>query len=119
MAAGAAELQKRSEMLQTEMLGREQVETALHASEHALFQSREHLRHFSASLMNAQDAERRRVSRELHDDLSQKVAKLQFDIETLTQHVPFTDVQQAKERLREVGHQAAGLAQLRKPMQRL
>lgn len=83
LEAGAAALQETSLMLHSERLGREQVETALHASEHALLQSREELRHLSASLMHAQDAERRRVSRELHDDLSQKVAKLQFDIETL------------------------------------
>lgn len=108
--ASATELQKTSERLHTEALGREQVETALHATERALLQSREELRHLSASLMNAQDAERRRVSRELHDDLSQKVAKLQFDIETLEQKVPFKDVQHAKQQLRDVGHQAAGLS---------
>lgn len=110
LEAAAVELEKTSHMLQNEILGREQVETALHTSEHALLQSREELRHLSASLMNAQDAERRRVSRELHDDLSQKVAKLQFDIEILEQKVPFEDVEGAKQRLRDVGNQAAGLS---------
>ncbi len=42
----------------------------------------------SAKLLHTQAEERRRVSRELHDDLSQKMAKLQFDVETLEQHLP-------------------------------
>ena len=108
--AGVAELEKTSQLLKSETKGRERVESALHASEYALLKSREELRHLTASLMNAQDAERRRVSRELHDDLSQQVASLQFEIETLEQRVPFTDVQDAKERLRGVGRQAARLS---------
>ena len=108
--AGISELRKASHMLQNETAEREQVETALHASEYALLRSREELRHLSASLMNAQDAERRRVSRELHDDLSQKVARLQFDIETLEQKVPFDHVQAAKERMRDLVQQVAGLS---------
>lgn len=63
-------------------------ETALHDSEEALLRTREELRALTAGLLNAQEEERRRVSRELHDDLSQKVAKLQFDVETLEQQLP-------------------------------
>ncbi len=48
--------------------------------------------------MNAQESERRRISRELRDDLSQKVAKLQFDIETLEQKIPFADIEDAKKK---------------------
>ncbi len=110
VTAGATELREAGELLQAEVLGREQVETALYTSEHALLQSREELRRLSASLMNAQDAERRRISRELHDDLSQRVAKLQFDIETLAQQVPFVNMPDARLRLHDVGNQAAGLS---------
>ena len=63
-------------------------ETALHDSEAALLHTREELRALTASLLNTQEEERRRVSRELHDDLSQKVAKLQFDVESLEQRLP-------------------------------
>ena len=63
-------------------------ETALHESEAALLRSRDELRALAAKLLQTQAEERRRVSRELHDDLSQKIAKLQFDVETLEQHLP-------------------------------
>jgi two-component system CheB/CheR fusion protein len=62
--------------------------TALHESEAALLQSRNELRALTAQLLLTQAEERRRVSRELHDDLSQKLAKLQFDVETLEQQLP-------------------------------
>ena len=61
---------------------------ALHESEDALRQSRAELRALSGSLLQAQEEERRRVSRELHDDVSQDVVKLQFDIEALEQGLP-------------------------------
>ncbi len=110
VTTGITELEEANRDLQNEIAGREQVEAALHESETALLRSREDLRHLSASLMNAQDAERRRVSRELHDDLSQKMAKLQFDAEVLEQQVPFEDIEAAKQRLRDVGQQAAGIS---------
>jgi signal transduction histidine kinase len=72
--------------------------TALHESEAALLQGRNELRALTAKLMQTQAEERRRVSRELHDDLSQKTAKLQFDIETLEQNLP-PDPEGVKKRL--------------------
>ena len=83
---------------------------ALHETEAALIQSRGELRDLAASLLSAQESERRRISRELHDDLSQKVAKLQFDIETLEQKVPFADTEDAKKSLRGVRDQTGTLA---------
>ena len=83
---------------------------ALRESESALLRSRGELRGLAASLLNAQESERRRISRELHDDLSQKVAKLQFDIETLEQKLPLADVRDAKQTLLRVRDQAAMLA---------
>jgi two-component system CheB/CheR fusion protein len=73
-------------------------ETALHESEAALLRSRNELRALAAKLLQTQAEERRRVSRELHDDLSQKIAKLQFDVETLDQHQP-SDLKSMKNRL--------------------
>jgi two-component system, chemotaxis family, CheB/CheR fusion protein len=61
---------------------------ALHETEGALRQSRAELRALTGSLLHAQEDERRRVSRELHDDVSQNVVKLQFDIEALEQSLP-------------------------------
>lgn len=72
--------------------------TALHESEAALLQSRNELRALTAQLLQTQAEERRRVSRELHDDLSQKLAKLQFDAERLEQQLP-PDLKEIKKRL--------------------
>jgi signal transduction histidine kinase len=74
--------------LQSEVWGREQAEAALLDSEAALLRSHEELRALTASLLHSQDDERRRVSRQLHDELSQEMAKLQFDVETLEQSLP-------------------------------
>ncbi len=54
-------------------------------AESALRHNREQLTEVTARLLKAQDSERRRLSRELHDGLTQKVAKLQFDLERLEQ----------------------------------
>jgi signal transduction histidine kinase len=86
--AGAEELAQTVKTLETEAMGRQQAETALHESESALLQNRGELRALTANLLQSQGDERRRLARELHDDLSQKVAKLQFDVETLEQHLP-------------------------------
>ena len=86
--AGAAKLEQTVKTLHTEAIGRKQAETALHESETALLQNRGELRALTANLLQSQGEERRRLSRELHDDLSQKMAKLQFDVETLEQQLP-------------------------------
>jgi two-component system CheB/CheR fusion protein len=72
--------------------------TALHESETALLQSRNELRALTAKLLQTQAEERQRVSRELHDDLSQKLAKLQFDAERIEQQLP-PDLKEIKQRL--------------------
>jgi PAS domain S-box-containing protein len=48
--------------------------------EQAIRQQREDLRSLAGRLMTAQDDERRRIARDLHDDLSQKLAYLAMDI---------------------------------------
>jgi PAS domain S-box-containing protein len=50
------------------------------ADERAIHQQREELRTLAGRLMTAQDDERRRIARDLHDDLSQKLAYLAIDI---------------------------------------
>jgi signal transduction histidine kinase len=106
---GAAELARTSESLQTETSDKERAETALHDSEAALLRTREELRALTASLLKAQEEERRRVSRELHDDLSQKMARLQFDVETLEQQLP-SDMTDDKTRLQSIRDEVAALS---------
>lgn len=67
---------------------REQLEGTVRSTVQALGRTQEELRALSASLFTAQDEERRRVARELHDDISQKLAVLGMDLERLRQNVP-------------------------------
>ena len=103
----ASILVSRQEQLKSRV---EEGTVALRETESALLRSRGELRGLAANLLNAQEEERRRISRELHDDLSQKVAKLQFDIETLEQNAPFSDVDRARQMFRHLRDQAGSLA---------
>lgn len=64
---------------------KERLEGQVQVTEQALDRTQEELRALAASLFTAQEEERRRVSRELHDDLAQKVALLDLDTERLSQ----------------------------------
>ncbi|HEV2276449.1 MAG TPA: CHASE3 domain-containing protein [Acidobacteriaceae bacterium] len=50
------------------------------ADEKAIRQQREELRQLAGKLMSAQDDERRRIARDLHDDLSQDLACIAMDL---------------------------------------
>jgi PAS domain S-box-containing protein len=60
-----------------------EAEGELRASEAALRQSQERYRMLAGHLLTAQEAERKRLARELHDDLSQRLAALAMEAETL------------------------------------
>jgi PAS domain S-box-containing protein len=83
----------------------EEIKTA-HA---ALERNREELTALAARLLTAQEEERRRVSRELHDDISQKLALLMVEIETLERNLPVSHLQ-ILEQLRSFRERAAGLS---------
>jgi two-component system CheB/CheR fusion protein len=53
------------------------------ATTEALQKSRERLRNLTAGLFAAQEEERRRISRDLHDDLNQRLAMLTVELESL------------------------------------
>lgn len=86
LAAADVTAQRRAEKIMLEE--RERLRRSVLESQEVLGRNREELRALAASLLSAQDDERRRLSRELHDDVSQNVAKLQFDIEMLEQKLP-------------------------------
>jgi len=67
---------------------RQQAEAQVRGSEEALRNSYERIRDLASRLLQAQDTERSRIARELHDDISQQVALLSIDLELLSGVVP-------------------------------
>lgn len=49
----------------------------------ALHHSHEQLRHLAGRLLNAEDKERKRIARELHDDVGQQIASLSIGLSTI------------------------------------
>jgi signal transduction histidine kinase len=68
-----------------------QASKALSESQEKLHQSHNQVRKLLGRLIDVQEAERRRISRELHDDLNQKIATLSMNISQLKQNVPMPD----------------------------
>jgi signal transduction histidine kinase len=64
------------------------LEEKMEASRRSLEVSQAQLRHLTAQLLSAQDDERRRIARELHDELNQRVISLAFDIDDQLQQAP-------------------------------
>jgi signal transduction histidine kinase len=80
-----AELQQRAEALESEILARAMAEEKLKRSyaelESTVEQRTEALRRLSLHLLNVQDAERRRIARELHDSLGQDFVGLRMNLD--------------------------------------
>jgi signal transduction histidine kinase len=63
---------------------RRQAEARLHASQTDLRTSYDRIRHLGRRLLDAQEDERSRIARELHDDVSQQMAVLAMDLQLLS-----------------------------------
>lgn len=59
---------------------RRKAERELQRAHHALLESREDFRDLAGKLLSVQESERRRLAREMHDDLTQRLAVLAIDI---------------------------------------
>lgn len=68
-------------LLNTELLAREQ-------AEHSAYESEESLRHLTARLLQMQDEERRKFSRELHDSLGQYLAGAKMNLDMISRTQP-------------------------------
>ncbi|MBC7928629.1 MAG: response regulator [Bryobacteraceae bacterium] len=79
----SATLQRESYDAALRLLLEEQVQQTTEALGH----TRAELKTLSGYLITAQDEERRRVARELHDDLGQRTALLEFDLERVSRHL--------------------------------
>jgi signal transduction histidine kinase len=71
----------------TNALARKRADEAIRAREQSLRQAREKLRTLAAKLLHAQEEERRRIAREMHDDWTQRLAILGIDIAKLEKHI--------------------------------
>ena len=67
---------------------RKKAEEKLRQSQEELRQHRAQLQDLPSKLIRAQEDERQRIARELHDDVSQRLAALVFDVASLEQHPP-------------------------------
>ena len=84
----------------------QQASQALSDSQEKLHQSHNQIRKLLGRLIDVQEAERRRISRELHDDLNQKIATLSVSISRLKRKLPMQDgdLVQELDRLRETAN---------------
>src|SRR4051795_11652751 len=83
-------------------LARKRADLDLHAREESLRKSREELRSLAGRLLRAQEDERRRIAREMHDDWTQRLAVLAIDAAKLgTQLDPSSDAHCRLQEMRE------------------
>src|SRR5262245_19730689 len=75
-----AELQQMNTRLQSESAERQRAAEKAEKAEQALRISHEELRQLATYLQNAQEQERTRIARELHDDLAQMLTSLRMDV---------------------------------------
>lgn len=88
----------------------ELLKARLESAGSALDQTQEQLRALTARLMTTQDEERRRIARELHDDIGQKVAAMSNDLASLRLEVG-SSLGQLGERLKRLEQQALDLSE--------
>jgi signal transduction histidine kinase len=74
--------------LQLALDSEQRASRALSVSQEKLHESHQQVRKLLGRLIDVQEAERRRISRELHDDLNQKIAALSMSISRLKRKVP-------------------------------
>jgi PAS domain S-box-containing protein len=79
---------------------RREAESLLREKENALLSSHRALQAIAGRLIEAEETERRRLSRELHDDLNQKLAILAVDAGRLARVLPHSDPQRIENDLR-------------------
>ncbi|MDP3089620.1 MAG: PAS domain S-box protein [Nitrospira sp.] len=69
--------------LSTDVTAQKQAELALQQSQSVLRENREELQALTEKLLTAQEQERKRIARDLHDDFNQRLAALAVELETI------------------------------------
>lgn len=70
------------------VIARKKAEQVLREKQRELSRQQEQLQELTAKLLTAQEGERRRIARDLHDDVSQRLAALVLDVASLEQQPP-------------------------------
>jgi PAS domain S-box-containing protein len=89
-------------------LEREHLSMQLESAGAALHRSKEQLRALARGVLEAQEAERRRIARELHDDFAQQTALIQFSVRAAHDALPVEIA--AKKQLAEIERHVESLA---------
>lgn len=76
----------------TNALARKRADESLSVKEQSLRRAKEGLRQLASRLLNAQEEERRRIAREMHDDWTQRLAILGIATAKLEEHLDTKDV---------------------------
>lgn len=84
-------------------------DAVLRASQHELQQSRADLRALAGQLLTAQEADRRRISRDLHDDINQRLAMLSMDLRRIETD-PSSDPEPLRDEIRRVSDGLAAVS---------
>jgi PAS domain S-box-containing protein len=106
----------RAWLIQHETTKQKQAEEGLRQSERALRQGEEDMRRLAGKLIFAQEEERRRLARELHDDLSQRLAMISMDTEIVQQQLADSSeslrdkIQDVQARLSEIASDIHGIS---------
>ena len=74
--------------LMTDVTTQKRSELALQQNQLALEEKRNELQVLTEKLFTAQDSERQRIARDLHDDFSQRLTALVLDVASLAKHPP-------------------------------
>ena len=82
---------QKEERLESALKTAKQASQALSDSQQRLSESHTHIRKLMGRMIDIQESERRRISRELHDDLNQKIATLCLNISRVKRKLPMED----------------------------
>jgi signal transduction histidine kinase len=82
---------QKQERLELALDAAQQASEALGVSQEKLRQSHNQVRNLLGKLIDAQESERRRISRQLHDDLNQKIASLSMGISQVKRKLPMQE----------------------------
>ena len=84
----AIDLTERMRIEEALKADKEQLEVRVTERTSELMESREQLRALTTDVVNAQEEERRRISRELHDEAGQALVSMKFSLETILADLP-------------------------------